>query len=276
MPDFNNNHPADFGWAAYGGSVAAHIATYEYQDIPFPSGIADILRPQATYLLDRLVPTITGGLHNVHDPNQNGEWGFENRANVNDPSLRSFHSYGLALDLNAPWNGNRTGPGGTGQFQVPPSAAALCRSVGWLHGGEWGDPMHIECHNSPAEVLAWNQTHGPVVPPIHPSQHPFPLPAGYYYGPLSGPAQSISGLAGENPAWILGLRDAQAQLNVMGTLHIAVDGSYGPMTAAATRAFQAQVRLPADGLIGVRTWTALFASVVSDAEWSQLVTVSSR
>ncbi|MDQ2739684.1 MAG: M15 family metallopeptidase, partial [Actinomycetota bacterium] len=260
------NHPSDFGWSAYGGSAASNIAPFTYRAIPFPSGIADILQAQATYLLDRLVPMINGGLHDVHDPNQNGEWGFENRANVNSPGLRSFHSYGLALDLNAPWNGNKTGSGGTGQFQVPPSAAALCRSIGWLHGGEWGDPMHVECHNTPAEVAAWNHTNGGVNAAfVDDASDGFPLPVGYYYGPLSGPTESISGLAHENSAWIAGLRDAQTQLNVRSPLHVVVDGAYQPPTAAAARAFQAQGGLEADGLIGIKTWTALFAQAVAPA-----------
>ena len=257
MPSFDSNRPVDFGWGEYGGTTASHVTPFTYHGIPFPSGVADILQLQVTYLLDRLVPTISGGLHDVHDPNQNGEWGFENRANVNSPNLRSFHSYGTALDLNAPWNGNKTGPGGHGQFQIPPTTAALCRSLGWLHGGEWGDPMHIECHNSPAEVAAWNQAHGKVVPPVIATKS-FPLPAGYYYGPLSGPTESISGLAHESPAWIQGLRDAQTRLNVRGALHIACDGVYGPKTAAATRAFQAHAGLQADALIGIGTWNSLF------------------
>lgn len=268
MPNFNSNHPGDFGWSAYGGSTAARIVPFTYAGIPFPSGIADIAAAQATYLLDRLVPMINGGLHDVHDPNQNGEWGFENRANVNSPSQRSFHSYGLALDLNAPWNGNKTGPGGTGQYQVPAAAAAVCRSVGWLHGGEWGDPMHIECHNIPAEAMAWNQAHGgggdPT--PVDVLDREFPLPNGFYYGPFSGPTESISGLANENPAWIQGLRDAQTRLNIRGPLQVAVDGAYGAPTAAAARAFQAIAGLQADGLIGLKTWSALFTHAANSQQ----------
>ena len=276
MSSFDCNHPEEFGWGGYGGVAAAHIVPFTYRGIPFPSGIADILIPQATYILDALVPTIDGGLHDVHDPNQNGEWGFENRANVNSPNLRSFHSYGTAIDVNAPWNGNRSGPGGTRPFQVPPSAAGVCRLVGWLHGGEWGDPMHLECHNSPAEVLDWNAVHGGTVPPHPPAAHPFPLPAGYYYGPLSGPAQSISGLAHEPAAWIAGLRNAQAQLNVRGPLHLDCDGAYGPQTAAATRAFQAHVGLPADGLLGINTWSALFPLRAVSAPRTALVGAAHR
>ena len=271
MPTFDSNHPADFGWGAYGGPNAARIVPFSYHGIPFPSGIADILVPQAIYLLDRIVPTIDGGLHNMHDPNQNGEWGFENRANVNDPGLRSFHSYGTAIDINAPWNGNHSGSGGHGKFEVPSSAADTSRALGWLHGGEWGDPMHLECHNSPTEVADWNAAHDvPNQPPAPVPDPIFPLPTGYYYGPLSGPAQSISGLAHENSAWIAGLRAAQVQLGLRGTLHIACDGAYGPQTAAATRAFQNYVGLPADGLIGPLTWAALFATVPATSEHTLL------
>lgn len=42
----------------------------------------------------------------------------------------------------------------------------------------------------------------------------FPLPAGYYWGPLDGPAESISGQAGEPQAWLDGLGRWQTTVGI--------------------------------------------------------------
>ena len=42
---------------------------------------------------------------------------------------------------------------------------------------------------------------------------------------------------------------------------VAVDGSFGPNTDAAVRAFQQQKGLAVDGIVGPNTWTALIVTV---------------
>lgn len=249
MPNFNSNEPSEFGWKGYGGSERSHIVNFSYKGLPFPQGIADILVPQATYLLDRIVPLISGGLH------AGWNWGQEARDNVNSPGRKSFHFYGNALDLNAPANGNNTNAGGHGLYQLPREAAAICRALGWLHGGEWSDPMHLENHNSPAEVLAWNKTHGhsPAPAPAPTGQGtPFPLAGNQYFGLFSGPAESISGLGKNDAQWRPYIAKIQRRV------HAAADGEYGNATLAAVKVFQQQHgNLSVDGLTGPATWRAL-------------------
>jgi peptidoglycan hydrolase-like protein with peptidoglycan-binding domain len=89
----------------------------------------------------------------------------------------------------------------------------------------------------------------PVPTPTRPPA--FPLPAGWYFGPASGPAQSVSGYHGYGAQ----LAQWQTQMAHRGWT-ITVDGHYGPQTASTTRTFQTQKNLQVDGLIGHGTWDA--------------------
>ncbi|MCT1956364.1 peptidoglycan-binding protein [Dermabacter hominis] len=100
----------------------------------------------------------------------------------------------------------------------------------------------------------------------------FPLPAGYYYGPPSGPVQSVSGrgrnsrVPGDviqvNGRWrSKGLAVWQARMQARGWNigKDGADGRYGNDTARVVKQFQKNKGLAVDGKIGKRTW---------DAAWS--------
>ncbi|WP_431972592.1 DUF4185 domain-containing protein [Nocardia sp. bgisy134] len=79
----------------------------------------------------------------------------------------------------------------------------------------------------------------------------FPLPRGFFYGPLEGPDSSISGRHGsERPEWIAGLKRWQQAQGVPQT------GVYDKATADAARAVQLANGLTPDGLIDPATWRA--------------------
>ena len=141
-----NNHPDQFGWTA--GDVA-NIVPYSFQGNPFPAGVARGTVPLWNSLLSELAPLIPGGIR----PHEN--WGYENRDNVNSPGTKSFHSFGLALDVNAPENPNipgSTGPRPPGPGVIPAGAAAIAAKHNMLWGGAWGDAMHFELHETPQQV----------------------------------------------------------------------------------------------------------------------------
>ncbi|MDU4693109.1 MAG: peptidoglycan-binding domain-containing protein [Dermabacter sp.] len=100
----------------------------------------------------------------------------------------------------------------------------------------------------------------------------FPLPAGYYYGPPSGPVQSVSGrgrnsrVPGDviqvNGRWrSKGLAVWQARMQARGWNigKDGADGRYGNDTARIVKQFQKNKGLAVDGKIGKATWAAAWS-----------------
>ncbi|WP_279063635.1 peptidoglycan recognition protein family protein [Dermabacter hominis] len=99
----------------------------------------------------------------------------------------------------------------------------------------------------------------------------FPLPSGYYYGPPSGPRQSVSGrtrnsrVPGDviqvNGRWrSKGLAVWQARMQARGWNigKDGADGRYGNDTERVVKQFQKNKGLAVDGKIGKATWAAAF------------------
>ena len=93
--------------------------------------------------------------------------------------------------------------------------------------------------------FTWRNLPGPAGTP------PFPLPAGWYFGPRSGPRESVSGYYSHRAD--LARWQTQVKLGLVG------DGLYGPLTAAAARHVQTAHGLAADSLIGPLTWNAAWS-----------------
>lgn len=86
----------------------------------------------------------------------------------------------------------------------------------------------------------------------------FPLPPGYYFGPASGPENSISGLYSYQGA----LKPWQQRMKDRGW-EITVDGIYGDETGNVAEAFQAEKGLTVDRLIGPETWVAAWTAPIT-------------
>lgn len=86
----------------------------------------------------------------------------------------------------------------------------------------------------------------------------FPLPGGWYFGPKSGPKESVSGYFSYRD----NLRQWQQRMHDRGW-DIGVDGLYGPNTASVARHFQAEKGLGIDGLIGPATWAAAWTAPIT-------------
>lgn len=85
----------------------------------------------------------------------------------------------------------------------------------------------------------------------------YPLSSGSYFGPKTGPKESVSGFFSHRED----LRLWQARMAQRGWT-ITADGLYGPGTTKVAKAFQTQEHIIADGLIGPATWNAAWTSPV--------------
>lgn len=81
------------------------------------------------------------------------DWGYANRDIRGRPGVKSNHSWGLAVDLNATTNPMTND--GRVHTDLPPSVGRMASKYG-LHWGGWysgrKDPMHFEFTGTPAEA----------------------------------------------------------------------------------------------------------------------------
>jgi hypothetical protein len=146
----DSQDPTTFGWV-HGGPAEPLV----WQGHDF-GRVAAGTSKLWTAMLDELVPLIPGGL--------TGDLGcFEDRANVNNPSVLSFHAYGLACDVNSGDNPNGApGYGRTGRYVIPgPQAHGIAAKFCMQWGGDFRgvqDPMHFEIHCTPQQIAAWAVT----------------------------------------------------------------------------------------------------------------------
>ena len=107
----------------------------------------------------------------------------------------------------------------------------------------------------------------------------------YYYGDnmYINTAQEISGVPSSWPGYPLSngssgdkVRQMQEQLNVIAGAYpaipkVAVDGIYGPATAASVRKFQSVFGLPETGTVDYRTWYKISEIYVGVSRIAELV-----
>lgn len=239
-------------------TVPAKTTAGKAVDVLFPGGVlagdvATLFAYWEEQFFTRVEKPITG-LYNI-----DGDWGWEFRVDVNDPSQLSCHASGTATDSNA----TRHPDGSANTFTAPQYrvigqilAVELSHTLrigvpgllgpdgqpcGWT-ADSTPDEMHVEVQalNLPliAQVAAkvrpliGKGAQGPIAP-AHPA-----CPDG---------SITVPGLT---------VATVQKQLNLAGA-HLAVDDVLGPKTTQAIREFQARHGLVVDGVVGPKTEAAL-------------------
>lgn len=210
------------GWPADNASKMAVVRQ---------GGIALSVRRELVPLIAWLVQeTVSRGYALRH-----GEcWGFANRP-IRGTQRPSNHSWGLAIDLNATTNPMQA----TLRTDMPPWMVELWTSRQFRWGGTYRqrkDAMHFEFMGTPADAARLIGEVG-ASPPVLDSQTT-PLP--------------VLELGATGPE----VKHLQERLNGHGAT-LKVDGTFGPLTDAAVRAFQERNALTVDGIVGPKTWAAL-------------------
>lgn len=101
-------------------------------------------------------------------------------------------------------------------------------------------------------------------PKPKPKVPPYPLPAGYYFGPLSGPKECISGrYPTDKPEWRAGLKEWQQRMKDRGWT-ITPTGEYNAQTGAVALAFKREKHIGRlDENIGRVCWNAAWTEPVT-------------
>lgn len=224
---------ADYGWQTYawsGGRVSGNANVYQYLNgQTLNGGGVDLCRN----LKDDF------GAFGGTVPASSGAGGAPLATNLTSSSwsdiqtlLNSF-GFGLTVD-------NIDGPNTTaavGKFQSD-------------HG------LAVDYAVGPLTLAALNNV--PASTAVVGSAPAFPLPGGSYFGPKSGPVESVSGYFSHNGD----LKLWQQRMHDRGWA-ISVDGLYGDQTAAIVRSFQSEKGLSVDSLIGPGTWAAAWTAPVT-------------
>jgi D-alanyl-D-alanine carboxypeptidase/Putative peptidoglycan binding domain len=158
-------------------------------------------------------------------------WGFANRA-IRGSTRPSNHSWGLAIDLDAPANPMTTDP--AAHHTIGSYATGIAARYGFRWGGDYRgrkDFMHFEFLGTPADAAAL---------------------AGGSGAPMAYPGRVLRRGDPSGPA-VWAVQDELAEAGV----YTAGRGPFGPRTEAAVRAFQTAHGLDSDGVVGPLTWAAL-------------------
>lgn len=178
-----------------------------------------------------------------------GDTGAYNCRRITGGTGYSLHAYGIALDIN--WTTNpysstlRTDMLRPGDHQMPYRIQAIRTNSGkqvWRWGGTYSgskDAMHYEVVCSPADIrtgINWRTVYG-------------------YAAPVAAPATSHPVLREGSTG--TAVKVLQWELNVTTGSRLSGDGNFGPATKTAVMNFQRFFKLPADGIVGSKTWGVL-------------------
>jgi hypothetical protein len=174
-----------------------------------------------------------------------GNWGYVNRDIRGMPGVKSNHSWGLALDVDAPHNPMTSD--NVVHTNLPKSAGRIANRYGFIWGGDYTgtrkDPMHFEFVGDPADANRRTALLDTI--PVRPAPQPSEGTADVDWIRL------VEGDTGRK------VKNVQALFVVNGYPNVQVDGTYGPGFTEKVKEFQREHGLNQTGNVGPKTYTEL-------------------
>lgn len=134
------------GWTAHRDPSVIGVADFRYRDKPFPAGVK---RGDVAVVFQYLVNALATRVEDFD--NGYGCWGYNYRANVNNPDVLSCHASGTAIDWRAPSHPN--GVSGTWTTaQYAEIDKILMELEGVVRNLKGYDEMHFEIRGNAAQV----------------------------------------------------------------------------------------------------------------------------
>jgi peptidoglycan hydrolase-like protein with peptidoglycan-binding domain len=170
------------------------------------------------------------------------DWGYANRDIRGRPGQKSYHSWGIAIDLDATEN-----PLGVRKTTFPVARVRqLCKQLGLTWGYDYEgrpDPMHFEFRGSKkqAEHIAFGLR----------KATPFRLPSGHVYGWKQRATKKTLARVHDGQASKV---ESAAVVRIQRLFGLPRDGIYGPATRKAVLAWEAKRRLPRTGCVDAARW----------------------
>lgn len=185
-----------------------------------------------------------------------GTWGVACRP-IRGTNVASNHSWGLAVDLNAPCNPMSS----VFKSDIPPVVVHLWESCGFYWGGRYGsrpDAMHFEYIGRPADVAghlarATQALTGTPQPPVTTPPSTPPGQFESYQANVTAGSRTVQ-------RWSAG-DDVKFLQRFLGVGRAGqADGYFGKQTESGVRSYQRMRGLAADGVVGERTWANILSA----------------
>jgi len=236
MPNSYNGWSAAPGWTVKGGQLTPLVVRGEPFSPGVRSGDVHTVLQYVAVQLDARVERVDFG-HSADD------WGYNYRANTNNPSQLSCHASGTAFDYNATQHPN--GKGGTWAASEAAEIRRILAEVDNVVKCLWGyDEMHFEIAGNAAAVARVAAKLRGAVSPSRP--------------PVSGIQYEDFRKDVKDGSRVVKLGSAGDDVAMVQRWHgLEADGYFGSATEAAVKATQARNGLEADGIVGPRTWALM-------------------